>query len=60
MFKLQHAENRPRGDDKQIPDPAAQVGAEFLLVSTQVCEGIEIRDKPLCEITFIFLPLSRM
>lgn len=61
MFKLQHAENSSRGDDKQDLDPAGQVGAEFLFVSTQVCKGIEIRDKPPCEITnFIFLPFIRM
>lgn len=60
VLKLQHAENRPGGDDKQDPDPAGQVDAEFLLVSTQVCEGIEIRDKSVCEITSIFPPPSRM
>lgn len=59
VFKLQHAENSPRGDDKQDPDPAGQVGAEFLLVSTQVCEGVEIRHKPLCEITDFYFSSSQ-
>lgn len=61
MFKLQHAGNSSRGDDKQDLDPAGPVGAEFLLVSTQVCKGTEIRDKPTYEITnFTFLAFIRM
>lgn len=52
--------NSPRGDDKQDPDPAGQAGAEFPLISVEFGEGTEMRDKPLCEIICIFLPLSRM
>lgn len=53
MFKVQHVEKAPEEMANEL-DPAGQVGAEFLQVSTQVCEGVGIRYWYLCEINIIY------